>query len=104
VAVKSKKAYELHAEFCKFMSNPKRIELIFLLGGREKRVEQLVGESGIRFSNVSQHLSVMKGKGIVETRRQGKNIFYRLSSGRILEACVIMRDLMIERMKRGKMK
>lgn len=95
-----KEIYKIHAEFCKFMSNPKRIELIFKMGKSEKCVEELVKKTGIRFSNVSQHLSVMREKGVVQMRRQGKRIYYRLSSLRTLEACLIMRDLMFEQIRK----
>ncbi|NPV00336.1 MAG: winged helix-turn-helix transcriptional regulator [Brevinematales bacterium] len=95
-----KKIYGMHADFCKFMGNPKRIEILFLLGEGEKCVEELASLMDIRLPNVSQHLAIMKNKGIVESNRAGTKIFYRLSNPKVLEACLIMRDLMIEQLNK----
>lgn len=94
--MKNKKIYKLHAEFCKFMGNPKRIEILFLLGNKERCVDELAQEMGISITNVSQNLAVKKAKSVVEFRREGTKIYYKLSSPRILEAGLIMRDIMLE--------
>jgi len=88
--------FKLHADFCKFMGNPKRIEIMFILGVQEKCVDEIAKEMKINIANVSQHLSVMKDRGVVEARREGVRIYYKISNPRTLEACIIMRDLMIE--------
>ncbi|ERJ12716.1 Transcriptional regulator ArsR family protein [Haloplasma contractile SSD-17B] len=89
-----KELYKMHADFCKFMGNEKRIEILFLLGDSELRVEELANKMEIRVSNVSQHLAVMREKGVVETRREGTKIYYKLTNPKILEACIMMRDIM----------
>ena len=93
-----KKIYSMHADFCKFMGNPKRIEILFLLGEGEKCVEELASLMDIRLPNASQHLAIMKDKGIVESNREGTKVYYRLSNPKVLEACLIMRDLMLEQL------
>ncbi|OHD55787.1 MAG: hypothetical protein A2Y33_14210 [Spirochaetes bacterium GWF1_51_8] len=99
-ALPEKAIYELHADFCKFMGNPKRIEILFTLNTGEKCVEELAETMEINLPNLSQHLSIMRNKGIIESRRAGKYIYYRLSNTRILEACMIMRDLMLEQVNK----
>jgi ArsR family transcriptional regulator len=94
--MKDKEIYKLHADFCKFMGNPKRIEILFLLGNNERCVDELAKEMGVSITNVSQNLSIMKSKNVVEFRREGTRIYYKLSNRRILEACIIMRDIMLE--------
>ncbi|MEW5822275.1 MAG: metalloregulator ArsR/SmtB family transcription factor [Cyanobacteriota bacterium] len=94
-----KEIYKLHADFCKFMSNPKRIEIIFTLADLEMCVEEIASKMDIRIPNVSQHLSIMRERGVVKTRRQGTKIFYKLSNPDILKACLIMRNVMYEQMK-----
>jgi len=94
--VDNKEIYKLHADFCKFMGNPKRIEIMFVLGETEKCVDEIAKKMEINISNVSQHLAIMKEKGVVEVRRDGVKMFYKISNPRTLEACIIMRDLMIE--------
>jgi DNA-binding transcriptional ArsR family regulator len=95
-----KEQFRKQAEFCKFMANPKRLEILFLLKGGEKCVEDIADEMGIYIPNVSQHLSVMKKKGVVESRRDGVKIYYKLSSEKILQACGIMRELMMEQIQK----
>lgn len=99
----SKELYNLHADFCKFMGNPKRIEMIFLLGESEMCVEELAIKMGISSSNVSQHLAGMREKGVVEVRREGVKMYYRLSNLKVLQACSIMRDAMYEQLEKNLM-
>lgn len=96
-----KELYKLHADFCKFMANPKRIEILFLLGEREMCVDEMAKEMNIRVPNVSQHLAVMREKGVVEARREGTKMYYKIANAKTLEACIIMRDVMIEQMKKN---
>lgn len=95
-----RKVYEMHADFCKFMGNPKRIEILFILENGEKCVEEIAKAMDIPVSGVSQNLSVMRGKGIVETRKSGVKVYYRLSDLKILEACRIMQNLMFEQLNK----
>ncbi len=95
-----KQLYKHHAEFCKVLANPKRLEIMFLLGQEELCVEEITEKMHIRVANVSQHLSIMRKKGIVNTRREGKNIYYRIANKKIIQACSIMREVMIENMKK----
>lgn len=94
-----KEIYKLHADFCKFMGDPKRIEIIFMLGDGEKRVEDIAKEMKVKMPNVSQHLAMMRDRNIVKARREGVKLFYSLSNQKILKACIIMRDLMIRQME-----
>jgi ArsR family transcriptional regulator len=95
-----KEIYRLHADFCKFMANPKRIEILFLLDNKEICVDELAEKMGINATNVSQHLSIMRQKGVVENRREGTKIYYKIANHKTLEACLIMRDVMIEQKKK----
>lgn len=96
-----KEIYRLHADFCKFMANPKRIEILFLLGEKELCVEEIAEKMGIKIPNVSQHLSIMREKGVVDTRREGTKIYYKIANPKTLQACLIMRDAMIEQMEKN---
>lgn len=94
-----KDIYRMYADMCKFMGNPKRIEVIFILGDEEMNVDEIAERMGIRHSNLSQHLAIMRGKGIITARREGTRIYYRITNKGILDACIIMRDVMFEQMK-----
>ena len=91
----------MHADFCKFMGNSKRIEILFLLDGKEMSVEKIADKMNIRVSNLSQHLSIMRERGVVTARRDGTRIFYKISNSKIIKACLIMRDVMFEQMRKN---
>jgi ArsR family transcriptional regulator len=93
-----KELYFLHAEFCKFMANPKRIEILFLLGEKEMCVDEIASAMGVKVPNISQHLAVMREKGVVEARREGTKMHYSISNPKTLQACIIMREAMVEQM------
>jgi len=93
-----KRVYELHAEVCKTMSNPKRLEIINLLRDGEKSVEELTSDMRIRKANLSQHLAVMRAKKIVETRRDGLKIYYKIANPKVVKACDIMREVLMEQL------
>lgn len=93
-----KKIYELHAEVCKTLANPKRIEIINLLRKGEISVDELASKMGIRKANLSQHLALMRSKKIVETRRDGVNVYYHLVNPKVVKACDIMRQVLLEQL------
>ncbi len=95
-----KELYELHAEFCKFMANAKRIEILFLLGEKEICVDEIASAMEVKVPNVSQHLAVMREKGVVEVRREGTKMYYRIANPKTLQACIIMREAMVEQMEK----
>lgn len=95
-----KELYLMHADFCKFMGNAKRIEILFLLGENERCVEDIAHKMDIPIANISQHLAILRKKGVVNSRRAGTNIFYRLANSKTLQACILMREAMVEQMEK----
>ncbi len=91
-----KSIFEMQAEICKTLTNPKRIEILNTLKNEEKTVTELVAALGASKANVSQHLAVMRHKGILATRREGVNIYYRVSNPKVIEACSLMKDVLFE--------
>jgi ArsR family transcriptional regulator len=65
----------------------------------EKSVGELVEILGVPKANVSQHLSVMRHKGILQSRRDGVNIFYSITNPKVVEACTLMREVLTEQLK-----
>ncbi len=94
----NKRIFELHAEICKTFTNPKRLEILDLLREGEKSVNELVQLAGINQSNLSQHLAILRGKGIVQTRRDGLNIYYSITNPKIIKAFDIMREILYEQL------
>ncbi len=95
----NKRLYELQAEVCKTLGNPKRLEIISALRDGEKTVTDLVGILGVPKANVSQHLAVMRNTGVLSNRRDGVNIYYSLSSNKVTEACTLMKEVLTERLR-----
>ena len=88
--------YEAHAEICKALSHPKRLEILDLLRNGESAVEEIAHKTGMQKSNLSQHLSVLRKAHLVTTRRQGLNIFYELANPAILDACDILKKVLLD--------
>ena len=98
----SKKFFELHAEMCKVFSNSTRLEILNLLNTKELSVTEMIQNTNLSQANISQHLSIMKAKGIVASRRNGKNIYYKLISPKIIKAFDIIREVLSERLAKGR--
>ena len=92
--------YEKHAEICKTLSNPKRLEIINLLREKERSVNELVKLAKLSQSNISQHLSILRQNSLVSTKRKGKNIYYKLAYPEMIKACDIMRDILFKQLKK----
>ena len=86
----------MQAEVCKILASPKRIEIINALKDTEKSVSELVDILEIPKANVSQHLAIMRLKGILKSRRNGVNIFYSIASPKVIQACSLMKEVLME--------
>ena len=95
----NKTLFELQSEVCKTLASPKRLEILNALKEGEKTVSELVEILGVPKANVSQHLAVMRHKGILDSRREGVNIYYRVSNPKVIKACVLMREVLTEQMQ-----
>jgi len=94
--------FEIQAEVCKTLAQPKRLMLVHELRTGEKSVGQLSSILGISQPNVSQHLSILRKRGIVITRRDGATVYYRLSSPRIGEACDLVHSFLTEQLENSR--
>ncbi len=95
------KIFEMHAEICKIFTNPKRLEIINLLKDKEKTVSELAELAGIPQANISQHLAILRQNGVVTTRREGANIYYKIANPKILQACDLMKEVLLEKFAEG---
>ena len=91
--------YKLHASICHTLANHKRLEIIDRLRNGEMSVSELARALEVSQANLSQHLAVMREKGIVTARRSGLNVFYKLSSPKIIRACELMRQVLLEHLE-----
>lgn len=85
------------AKITKSMANPHRLEIIELLAQGEFSVEQIAEQTNLSIANTSQHLQVLKVAQLVDIKRQGNFIYYRLSNSNVFKAWKALRELGVER-------
>ena len=90
--------YQLQAEISKTLAHPLRLAILHNLKGGERTVNQLTQTIGASQSNISQHLALLRQRQIVKTRKNGTNIYYRVASPKISQACDMVREVLIEQL------
>jgi ArsR family transcriptional regulator len=96
----NKQLFRLHAEVCKTLANAKRLEILSLLREKEMTVGEIVKKMKVSKANVSQHLTVMRNTGILDSRKDGLNVYYCISNPKVTKACGLMREVLIEHQSR----
>lgn len=90
------KVYTVLSKLIKAMANPHRLEIIDLLGQAERSVEEIATETGMSVANASQHLQVLKQSNLVQIRRNGNFVLYRLATDNVYKAWNDLRKIGIE--------
>lgn len=88
--------HELHARVCKAIADPKRLMIINELGDRELSVSDLCESLDLPQSNVSQHLAVLRERGVVSSRRVGTSVLYSLRGTKVIQAVALLREFLAE--------
>jgi len=92
--------FRRQAEVCKSMADPNRLMMIHELKEGPKSVTELAGKLGLKQSNTSQHLAVLRKAGVVNPQRQGSTIYYSLTTPKIAAACDMVRQVIGEELQR----
>ena len=95
--VKTIQYYELHAEVCKVFGHPKRLFIIDSLRKGELTVSELANITEMDISNLSQHLHIIREKGLIKPRREGTSIYYSLTHPNIIKAYDMISDVLAQR-------
>lgn len=98
--MRDKLIYVLHADVCKALGHPLRIEIIDSLQDKELCFTDILELTGGLKSNLSQHLSIMTKKGILKSRKEGQSTYFSLSSEKVAKACAFMREVLIDNLKK----
>jgi ArsR family transcriptional regulator len=77
----------------KAMSHPLRLRILCTLGDREVNVQDIVECVGTSQSNISQHLAILRDKGILASRKDANRVFYRVSDARTLRLIDMMQEV-----------
>ena len=82
------------AELFRVLGHPARIRILQLLRDGERAVGDLQAELELDSSGTSQHLATLRKQGLVETRRQGTSVFYRVKDPRTLELLQLAKEIL----------
>lgn len=77
----------------KAMSHPLRLKILCTLGDQEVSVQDIVHHVGTSQSNISQHLAILRDKGILASRKDANRVYYRVGDARTLQLIGMMREV-----------
>ncbi len=81
----------------KAIAHPLRLKILCTLGEREVSVQDIVEAVGTSQSNISQHLAILRDKGILTARKDANRVYYRIGDARTLRLIDMMRDVFCSR-------
>ena len=84
---------QLAAQAIKAIAHPLRLKILCVLGDREVSVQDIVEQVGTSQSNISQHLAILRDKGVLATRKDANRVYYRIGDLRTLKLVGMMRDV-----------
>jgi len=93
--------YERRAGICKAFANPVRLKILDLVAKRARPASELHQRLGISEANLSQHLAVLRGAGVIATRRTGKQVYCYLAIPEVKQACALISDVLRAQVKNG---
>lgn len=82
---------DLASRSLKAMSHPLRLKILCTLADQELSVQEIVDAVGTSQSNISQHLAILRDKGIINSRKNANRVFYRVGDQKILKLIDMMR-------------
>jgi len=84
---------EIASRSLKAMSHPLRLKILCTLGGQEVSVQGIVDNVGTSQSNISQHLAILRDKGILASRKDANRVYYRVGDARTLRLISMMQEV-----------
>ena len=88
---------KLAAQALKAIAHPLRLKILCVLGDQEIGVKEIVEQVGTSQSNISQHLAILRDKGVLATRRDANRVYYRIDDLRTLKLIGMIRDVFCTR-------
>jgi DNA-binding transcriptional ArsR family regulator len=81
------------ARCLKAMSHPLRLKILCVLGNNSVSVQDIVEQVGTSQSNISQHLSILREKNILGSKKEANRVYYFIDDERMLQLIKMMRDV-----------
>jgi ArsR family transcriptional regulator len=78
------------AEICGLFGNSNRMLILWAIGAEERSVSDIATAIGASLQNTSQHLRLMRDKGLLASRREGNTIYYRLQAHEFMAGCRLL--------------
>ena len=91
--------FERQAELCGTMANPRRLAIMEILCKGEVGVGEIAEALEISISAASQHLRVMRDRGLVVSRKEGQAVYYLVRNETIIDACHAIRRLLLTQLQ-----
>ena len=92
--------FQRQASICKAFAHPTRLQLLDLVGRRERGVSEIQETIGVTKANLSQHLAVLKAAGVILTRRNGKQVYVSLAIPEVRQACHLIHEVLRSHIRR----
>ncbi len=93
--------FRRQAELCKSLADPKRLMILNGLKDGPKSVSELAEIAGLKQSNASQHIGVLRRAGVIRPQRDGSTVYYSLVTPKIAAACDMVRQVIAEEIQRN---
>lgn len=77
----------------KAIAHPLRLKILCVLGDKEISVQDIVADVGTSQSNISQHLAILRDKGVLATRKDANRVYYRIGDPRTIKLVNMMREV-----------
>ena len=77
----------------KAIAHPLRLKILCVLSGGALSVQDIVEQVGTTQSNISQHLAILRAKGILIAHKEANHVYYRIGDARTLKLVGLMRDV-----------
>lgn len=91
--IEKQEQIETAARALKAISHPLRLKILCVVGDEEVCVQDIVDAVGTTQSNISQHLAILRDKGVLQTRKDANRVYYRVADARTLQLIVLMREV-----------
>lgn len=94
--------FKMKAELCKTFADPKRLVIINELRHGERQVGELALLLKMPQAIVSRQLALLRSKAVVTPRREGTNVYYSLTDSKIIQACDIVHEVLLNHLAKNR--
>ena len=92
---------QLQALLCQALADPKRLAILYCISEHEVSVGEIAQDLNMSMANVSQHLGLLRARGLVRSRKEGNSVLYGLAYPEIMQACKVLRSLLGKQLADG---